>query len=870
MLSPWSLHAALSALAIVFLAGFTAQLLVRRPLAQLWPTLPLSFFAALLFSIGDLASVLSAQVSPTMHWVGLIVLYTGLLLFAPTWWAFTLRYVELYAGRPMKNQAALMWTPAVLNGILWLGLVSNPWHGFYLEPDPILGQSHYGPLWYVAAVANYSLILASLILQLRLSFSALDRVLRSQSRALALGTAIPLMGSLLFVSFPGVAPFDPTAPGLCISCGIFLFAVYRRSLFVLRSVSLPNVFGSDTDALLLVSEEYRLLYANKAAIDLFGNTLLAPGTSMVETFRSRFPTLTIDSEEPAVYGRLESQQKQEHLFVDDTGGHRWFEAEITPLTQRRRRMSAGSCVRLRERTALREATRSVAAHVALLEAVDLATGQGLVVFDRDGTVRYINEAAAEIWDLPRQVIEAPTRALLHEEISKRVASDAGSKRDLDEFASDIDNYVDRELTRDVATADGRIIEIAVFPINSKTGFAGRVCRMVDATQKRLETDALLHTQKLEGLGVLAGGIAHDFNNLLVAMLGNAELARTELPEDSPALAHLEDVEIAAERAGELTDQLLTYTGKGKFVREELDLSELVFSVAGLLSVSIPKGVSLDYNLDADLPSVRGGPGQLRQIVMNLVTNAADSIGEGEGKIRLETGIGLPSMAETSGAMMSFGDPVEPSVYLWVADDGGGMDEETLSRIFDPFFTTKFAGRGLGLAATLGIIKGHDGYLRVESKVGSGTSFLVSFPVSENVEGAPATSNGSRVQTLMRQPILIVDDEPHVRAVLERMLKMQGYEVLVAADGIEAIDIYRSHPDPIGLVILDLTMPGLSGEETWTHLRAFDPAVRVLFSSGYSEENAAFRFGEPDSRASFIHKPYRREKLMEMIHELLAD
>ena len=621
---------------------------------------------------------------------------------------------------------------------------------------------------------------------------------------------------------------------------------------------------------MLVSEEYRLLYANKAAIDLFGSMLLAPGTSMIETFRGRFPTLAIDSENPAVHRRLESQQKQEHLFVDDAGGHRWFEAEITPLTQRRRRVSAGSCVRLRERTALREATRSVAAHVALLEAVDLATGQGLVVFDRDGTVRYINEAAAEIWDLPRQVMEAPTRALLHEEISKRVASDAGSKRDLDEFASDIDNYVDRELTRDVATADGRIIEIAVFPINSKTGFAGRVCRMVDATQKRLETDALLHTQKLEGLGVLAGGIAHDFNNLLVAMLGNAELARTELPEDSPALAHLEDVEIAAERAGELTDQLLTYTGKGKFVREELDLSELVFSVAGLLSVSIPKGVSLDYNLDADLPSVRGGPGQLRQIVMNLVTNAADSIGEGEGKIRLETGIGSPSMAETSGAMMSFGEPVEPSVYLWVADDGGGMDEETLSRIFDPFFTTKFAGRGLGLAATLGIIKGHDGYLRVESKVGSGTSFLVSFPVSENVEGAPATSNGSRVQTRMRQPILIVDDEPHVRAVLERMLKMQGCEVLVAADGIEAIDIYRSHPEPIGLVILDLTMPGLSGEETWTHLRAFDPAVRVLFSSGYSEENAAFRFGEPDSRAGFIHKPYRREKLMEMIHDLMAD
>ncbi len=865
---PWSLHAALSALAIAFLAGFTAQLIARRPLAQLWPSLPLSFSAALLFSIGDLVAVVFSGF-PMAHWVGLVILYTGLLLFAPSWWAFTLRYVELYSGGPIRGQSALMWAPAVLNGVLWFGLVSNPWHGLYLEPDPNLGQSHYGPLWYVAAVTNYGLILASLIFHLRLSFGASDPVLRSQSRALALGTAIPLTGSLLFVSFPGLAPFDPTAPGLCISCGIFLFAIHRRSLFVLRSVSLPDVFGRDSDALLLVTEDLRLLYSNKAAAKLLPEVSLAPGASMVEVFRNRFPTLYIVGATDGATRDTVQREKQEHLFIDDRGSNHWFEIEVTPLS-RRRRMSAGFCVRLRDRTALREATRSVAAHVALLEAVDLATGQGLVVFDRDGTIRYVNEAVAEIWGLPRESLEAPSRSSLLAAISKRVDSDLEVQRDMAEFEREIDQSPDHEVTRDVLAADGRIIEIAVFPINSRTGFAGRVCRMMDATQQRREADAVLHTQKLEGLGVLAGGIAHDFNNLLMAMLGNAELARMELPDDSPALCHLADVETAAERAGELTDQLLTYTGKGTFVREEIDLSDLVLGVAGLLSVSISKGVDLDYNLAQELPPIRGGSGQLRQIVMNLVTNAADSIGEKEGQIRLETGIGLAPKASYSGATVSFGEPFESSVYLRVTDDGGGMEEDTLSRIFDPFFTTKFAGRGLGLAAVLGIIKSHDGCLRVDSSLGSGSSFTVSLPVAEGTGDATITRAGKAVRIAPRRPILVVDDEPHVRTVLERMIKRHGFEVITASDGVEAIELYRSQSEPIGLVILDLTMPGLNGEQTWAHLRAFDPAVRVLFSSGYSEENAEFRFREPDARAAFIHKPYRREELLERIHDLLAD
>ncbi|MFP8873413.1 MAG: response regulator, partial [Myxococcota bacterium] len=353
-------------------------------------------------------------------------------------------------------------------------------------------------------------------------------------------------------------------------------------------------------------------------------------------------------------------------------------------------------------------------------------------------------------------------------------------------------------------------------------------------------------------------------------LGNAELARLKLPDDSPALCHLVDVETAAERAGELTDQLLAYTGKGKFVREEIDLSDLVLGVAGLLSVSISKGVHLDYSLAEKLPPIRGGSGQLRQIVMNLVTNAADSIGERAGQIRLETGIGLAPEAPYSGATVSFGEPSRSSVYLRVTDEGGGMDEDTLSRIFDPFFTTKFAGRGLGLAAVLGIIKSHDGCLRVDSNIGSGSSFTVSFPVAEGAGDAAISRDGTPVRVEPSLPILVVDDEPHVRAVLERMISAHGFEVMTASDGVEAIELYRSQLESIGLVILDLTMPGLNGEQTWAHLRAFDPDVRVLFSSGYSEENAEFRFREPDARTAFIHKPYRREQLLEMINGLLAD
>ena len=387
---------------------------------------------------------------------------------------------------------------------------------------------------------------------------------------------------------------------------------------------------------------------------------------------------------------------------------------------------------------------------------------------------------------------------------------------------------------------------------------------------------LLHAQKLESLGVLAGGIAHDFNNILVAIVGNADLALDELSAMSPARGKLREIEKASKRAAELAKQMLAYSGKGRFVVEPIDAGELIEEIAHLLEVSISKKAVLKYNFAENLPSFDGDVTQIRQVVMNLITNASEALGDEGGVIALSTGARYCDRAylDDVDAVLraSLDEPLPEGVYTCfeVADTGCGMDAETIEKVFDPFFTTKFTGRGLGMSAVLGIVRGHKGALKIDSEVGKGTTFKVLFPANEPRENGFAVRRKAAAEGKDWRgsgTILIADDEQMVCAVGKEMLERMGFSVLTATDGREALKVFGEHAGEIVCVLLDLTMPHMDGEEAFREMRRLHPGVVVILCSGYNEQDATQRFAGK-GLAGFIQKPYRSDGLRAKLREVL--
>ncbi|MGZ9196963.1 MAG: PAS domain S-box protein, partial [Candidatus Deferrimicrobiaceae bacterium] len=340
----------------------------------------------------------------------------------------------------------------------------------------------------------------------------------------------------------------------------------------------------------------------------------------------------------------------------------------------------------------------------------------------------------------------------------------------------------------------------------------------DITEHKHAEERMLHAQKLESLGVLAGGIAHDFNNLLMAIMGHTDLALAGLSPVSPVRKHLEEVEKASRRAADLCRQMLAYSGKGRFVIESLDLGEVVKEMANMLAMSISKKANIQFRFSPDLPRIEADASQIRQVVMNLIINASEAIGDNPGILSLATG----AMECDRDYLRGIGEgdelPEGRYVFLEVTDTGSGMDKEMRKKIFDPFFTTKFTGRGLGLAAVLGIVRGHRGTIKVYSEVGKGSTFKVLFPATGK---AAISVNGPKVPNEGWKgtgTVLLADDEEMVRQVGVGMLESLGFRVLTATDGQEAVEVFRTHMDEIRCVVLDLTMPRMDGEETFREIR----------------------------------------------------
>lgn len=516
-----------------------------------------------------------------------------------------------------------------------------------------------------------------------------------------------------------------------------------------------------------------------------------------------------------------------------------------------------------QRDTRRDSERSARRYAELVEG----SPDGILSLDRQGRVLTANSALRRLLGRDQPLERGAP-------IGEQAGLDAAQWAPIAEELQAVLQHRPRPpLELSLTRADGRPLEVECKsrPFADEDGRAAVQVTIRDVTARRqaerrrreLELE-LARSQRLESIGRLSAGIAHDFNNLLTAILGNTELAQDAGPQ--ALQRHLGAITVATRRAAGLCNQMLAYAGRGRFEIGPVDLNDLVGEMGELLGVTLPKGVRLQRDLAPDLPPVRADADQLRQVVMNLITNAAESIDGGEGQVQLTTSRGdrrLPGSEIVAPGPGAADEP--PPVRLEVRDTGCGMDAETLARIFDPFFSTKFKGRGLGLAAVQGIVRRLGGGLAVESAPGEGSRFTLLLPVSAD-DAARSRQRPGTAPRRRRGTALVAEDEPDVRQVIEGLLRQLGLEVLSAGDGRQALEL-AAGGGALDLAVLDMTMPHLGGAETLPRLRALRPDLPVLLVSGYAAGDVLQRLGRPDG-VRFVTKPFTARRFHEAVDALL--
>jgi len=537
---------------------------------------------------------------------------------------------------------------------------------------------------------------------------------------------------------------------------------------------------------------------------------------------------------------------------------------------------------VRDVTARKKAESDLKQSVSLLRATLESTADGILVVDQQGRIEDYNQRFAELWHfapgaLPRTGAGTP---LVERSDENAIAHVLAQLEDPEAFIARVRHLYahPEESSSDVLEfKDGRRFERYSQPQTIDGRPVGRVWSFRDVTARKVAeaerarlAERMQQTQKMESLGVLAGGIAHDFNNLLTAILGNANLLESEVAPDSPASESLQAIEAASRHAAELCRQMLAYSGQGWFIVEPLDLSRQAAEIVDLARASVPRSVHVTPCLAESLPTVTADPVQLKQAVMNLVTNAAEAIGEREGTITITTGV--DTLAPGDLASRTLVGHVGPGrhVVIEVADTGPGMDAALLNRIFDPFFTTRFAGRGLGLSATLGIVRKHKGAVEVRSEPGRGSVFRILVPTIEPDTSRPTpTATTSTAEPWTESgTVLVVDDDPTVRRVATKVAQKCGFKTLKAADGAEAIAVFRAHAEEISCVILDLTMPEMDGDQVLQSIRTIRADVPVIIASGHSESELLDRTKSTEHVLT-LAKPYHIDQLATRLREAVG-
>jgi len=634
-------------------------------------------------------------------------------------------------------------------------------------------------------------------------------------------------------------------------------------------------------------------FVNKAWLDFSGRTLDQElGRGWSDNLHPEDRERCLENLARAI-ARGESFQAEYRMRRAD-GEYRWLLDTGTPRFDSTGQFAGhiGSCLDVtdarRDREALRIAHDELAIRVAERTAELVLTNEalrqseqhyqvltnlapvGIFRTDAAGRCLYVNERACEVCGIhAEEAGQGPWERILEPDDRVRLAA---------EWRKVVAGSGPGSLEHRIVRRDGSTVWALTHfaaergPAGEVTGCIGTVAdisgrKRAEEENRKLEAQ-VQHAQRLQSLGILAGGLAHDFNNLLTIVMGNARIALLDLPPGSAAVENLAEIETATSRAAELTSQMLAYSGKGRFTLQAVNLSRVAEEIANLLQTVISKKTAIQFNLPIDLPAIEADPSQIRQIVMNLITNAAEAIGEGGGVVRVSTGAVDADRTYLSGTYFDDRLPAGRYVYLEVGDTGCGMSLETQARIFDPFFTTKFTGRGLGLAAVIGIVRAHRGALKVSSQPGVGSTFRLLFPATDKTEEVLAERPAGVPAWQGRGTILVVDDESGMRHLARAILEASGFTVLTACDGADALNVFRRHAGEVAAILLGLTMPVMSGEETASELRRIRAGVPIVLSSGYSEQEMAGRFAGK-GLAGFLKKPYEPSDLTTALQRALA-
>jgi len=516
-------------------------------------------------------------------------------------------------------------------------------------------------------------------------------------------------------------------------------------------------------------------------------------------------------------------------------------------------------------TKSKQAEEELLLKTVLLEAQSETSLDGILVVDDKGNSLLFNRRFGEMWNIPQEILDSRD----DEKILQYVLDQL---KDPDGFLEKVKYlYVNKdEKSRDeIRFKDGKAFDRYSSPLVDANGkYYGRIWYFRDITErKRAEEEQaqlqeeLFQAQKLKSIGMLAGGIAHDFNNLLQGILGYVQLMKVRMDEDDPNYAELNLIEVVAEKAAHLTQQLLSYARKGKYIVGPIKIEKAVNQVVSLLDRTIDKNIVINYEVPLDIPNINADENQIYQMLLNICVNAKDAMPDG-GKLTISA-----EEANIDDVYCRSQPEAKPGrhVCLRIRDTGTGMDEITQAKIFEPFYTTKEVGKGtgLGLSMVFGIVESHGGFIEVESALGQGTEFRIFLPaaVSGSVpEEVESTISESLIDT---QPshiekekcVLVVDDEEIVRYLAIDLLTNLGYETLPAVNGQEAVEVFDKQSDNIDLVLLDMVMPKMGGVETFRRLRKIDPQVPIVLLSGYSKDEAAQKLIN-EGASGFIQKPYK--------------
>ncbi len=624
------------------------------------------------------------------------------------------------------------------------------------------------------------------------------------------------------------------------------------------------ILRSAMDGFFVVDEDHRFLEVNDAFCRMTGYTAEELLQLRITELEVKEPSLRQTDASPFRTGLHQFATAHRHR-----DGHIIrLETSVIVLRDEGRRILVGFARDVTERLRAEEALEKLSRQNKLI--LDSA-GEGIYGVDTEGRITFANPAAARQlgWETQELIGMCAHELVRHARLSTQPCQDlecivCGSMR-----TGAMQRVADHVFRR----RDGSVlpVDFVSAPIFERGVLTGAVIVFRDvserkqAEEERRQLEARFQqAQKLESLGMLAGGLAHDFNNLLLSVLCNASLASEKLEAESEIRDYLDKIVKSGRRASELTRQMLAYSGQATYDVAPLALNGLVAEIADLVRAALPKLVQLQLDLAPELPNIEADGTQVQQVVMNLLINAGEAIGNRAGRVTARTSMRVLSTAELKPNYVGHPLTAGPYVCLEVVDDGCGMTTETLARIFDPFFTTKATGRGLGLSALLGIVRSHHGAVHVDSAPGAGTTFTVLFPPAT----ARPTVRRAPAREYERLPpgstVLVVDDEPDIREVVQAVLEARGARVLVAEDGMAGIAQFRAHAHEVDIVLLDMTMPGMGGEVVFREILSIRPDARVVVASGYTEQDALARLDDDRRMAGFVHKPYTAQALVDKI------